>query len=133
MPISNEARRIPHKQAREHIEWVQTHRFIEEVHRLEQEGRVPSRKLLEENLFLRYGSITSMRGGRLRVGTAEIYRLKHEYNGDFQYILIGMRDRDISGPLKAGRDLRQHKGYAFPYSTEGVDLLKKAGLPTQEG
>lgn len=134
MPVSNEARRLPNKQRREHISWVHTHRFIEEVHRLEEEGRVPSRKILEEKLLLRYGSVTSMRAGRLRVSTEEIQLLKQEYNGDFQYILFGIRDPEVSSYMRAGKSLIVKKGgYVFHYqSNSAVDLLKKAGLPSVE-
>jgi hypothetical protein len=132
MPVSKEARRIPNKKVREHIGWVHTHRFIEEVHRIEAEGRVQSRSALEERLLLGYGSITSMRAGRLRVSTQEIELLKREFNGDFQYVLFGSRDFETSGNIRAGRSLVvKPGGYVFHYQTNSaVNLLTKAGLPT---
>ena len=127
-------RQIPQRQKRDHLEWMHTHRFIEEVHRLEADGRVASRAELERRLLLPPSGITVMRSGKVRVPTAALELLKREFNGDWQYVLLGVRDEEHSSHLRGGRSLRVHPagGYVYPYQSSGADLRLKAGLPALE-
>lgn len=124
---------LPNRQKRDHIEWMQTARFVEEVHLLEREGRVRSRDELERLLLLQYTAVAMMRAGKLRVSLAAIHLLKAEYNGDFQYVVMGVRDQqDKAGPWRAGRDLRRYAPYEYAYRSEAVDLARLSGLPMLE-
>jgi hypothetical protein len=122
-------KRVPQKAKRDHLHWLHTLRFIEEVERLERDGRVKNRSDLEERLLLPYNRLTDMRAGRIQVPTSAIELLKREFNGDFQFVLLGIRDAEHSGPVRAGRDLRQHKGYDYRYLSPPADLRALAGLP----
>lgn len=134
-------RNIPQRQKRDHLEWLHTHRFLEEVHRIEADGRVLDRADLERRLLLPAGGISVMRSGKVRVPTAALELLKREYNGDFQFILLGVRDEERSSHWRGGRSLRvarpasvEHKyndvgGYVYGYQSEAADLTVRAGLP----
>jgi len=122
-------RNLPQRQKRDHLEWMHTYRFIEEVHRLEDDGRVASRADLERRLLLPAGGVTVMRSGKVRVPTAAIELLKREFNGDFQYVLLGVRDEERSSHWRGGKSLRVREGYTYGYQSEGADLSQRAGLP----
>lgn len=106
------------KAVKARLEWQITYRFIQEVHLVEKEGRSASRKQLEKDLLLVNNSIGDMRLGRFGVRPSSILRLKEVYNGDFQFVLLGVRNSDVSGPRKGNVKLNVHEGYEFKYRSE---------------
>jgi len=133
-------RHIPQRQKRDHLEWMHTHRFIEEVERIEQDGRVLDRAELERRLLLPPRGIAAMRSGKVRLPTAALELLKREFNGDWQYVLLGVRDEELSSHWRGGRSLRVSRpaasrerynevgGYTYRYQSEPADLTQRAGL-----
>ncbi len=125
-------RKINDKQAKAAIEAQVATRFLQEVHLCEKEGRVENREMLEKDLLLSIGAISEIRAGRRGVLMANIIRFKQKYNADYQFIMFGVRDRDHSGVMMGGRDLRKPEGeskpragYEYPYKSDGIDLVAR--------
>lgn len=92
------------------LDWQIASRFVQEVHRIEQEGRSKSRGWLEQKLRMAQGAISRVARGIRLPHVAHYALLKREVNGDLWFILTGARDEELSSWLRAGKSLIVREG-----------------------
>lgn len=110
-------RKIEGEEAREIYDEQIKERFLEEVGRIEAEGRVESRAKLERDLYMYYNKITQIKFGKAKLHPSAITLLKLHYNADYQYILLGIRDYKHSGNMQGGVKLNIYPPYVHKYKT----------------
>lgn len=95
-------RKIENKDAFKLRQWEMDFRFVREVERLEREGHVPSRKILEKTVGLEVGGVAAIRLGTRGVGLVAVAILFDVYRGDRDFIMHGSRNKELSTPYVPG-------------------------------
>ncbi|MDO7852961.1 hypothetical protein [Hymenobacter convexus] len=84
-------------------QWEIDYRFVREVERMERDGRVEKRIILERDCGLENGAVSAIRAGMRGVSPVNIKRLFEQYRCDYNYILFGSNiDLELSKPYIPG-------------------------------
>lgn len=95
-------RPITSKEIFQLAQWEMDYRFVREVEYLEREGRVPSRRELEESIGLSRADLLAVRQGKRSVGLVNVKYLHEKYRGDRDYIMFGQRNKELAAPYIPG-------------------------------
>lgn len=99
-------------------QWEMDFRFVREIEYLEREGRVSNRLDLERTLGLEAGGVAAIRLGLRGISTVHLAILHETYRGDRDYILHGVRNKELAAPYIAGIGrIDRHEPYYHRYAS----------------
>ena len=99
-------------------QWWMDFRFVREVERLEREKRVFKREQLEADCGLENHAVGTIRTGMRGVSAVNIALLFEKYRGDKDYIMFGVRNKELSGPHIPGiGSLERYEKFYYRYQT----------------
>ncbi len=109
-------RPVTPKEVFQRAQWEMDYRFVREVEYLEREGRVSSRQDLEAAIGMVRGELLAVRAGKRQIGLVQVKMLQEKYRGDRDYIMFGVRNKELAAPYIPGVGrLDRYEPYIYQY------------------